>query len=362
LTGIIFRAKPRPVMETSDPPRDVLPEEPSQGSPEKPPASPHDTLVYKILSDPALAAAHLKVGMAKEIADEIDWATLEQDTNRFVTGNLDNHFTDLFFKATLRKHPIRIRLLLEHSSHPKPFALLQALQYQLRHWERESLQRRTSDGKTQRLTPILTILLHHSESGWRGNTRFIHYFGLDAELERLLRPHVVDFGIFLDDISKVQTESLIQRPVPPEVQLMLFALRHGRSGRKILDELPQMAPVLTLLLQDPNGRLVLALIFVYIRRVAKLSETDMRNALQDLIESHLDPEMVAVWTQFEEGKREGKREGLRSTLRRLLTQRFGSLSAAHLASLESASLDDLDAMTLRVLTAPTADDVFNIPK
>jgi flagellar biosynthesis/type III secretory pathway protein FliH len=158
------------------------------------------------------------------------------------------------------------------------------------------------------------------------------------------------------------------------VQFMLFALRHGRSGRKLLDELPQMAPVLTLLLQDPNGRLVLALIFVYIRRVAKLSETDMRNALQDLIESRLDPEMVAVWTQFEEGKREGlregkreglregKREGLRSTLRRQLSQRFGTLSAAHLARLESASLDELDAMTLRVLTAPTADDVFDIPK
>ena len=86
----------------------------------------------------------------------------------------------------------------------------------------------------------------------------------------------------------------------------------------------------------------------------------------EFIEPHLDPEMVAVWTQFEAGEKKGRREGRgegrreesRSIVRRQLTQRFGTLSSAHVARLESASLDELDAMALRVLAAESVDAVL----
>ncbi len=324
-------------MTKPDQPEDHPPDQPAPASPDKAPASPHDTFVYKILSDPVLAAAELKAVLPQEIADEIAWETLELDTHRFVTGNLANQYTDLLFKTTIRHQDIRIRILLEHSSHSKPFELLQTLQYQVRQWER----------------------------GWRGHSRFIDYFGLDEALVHLLRPYIVDFGIVLDDISKVNTEALMARPVPPEVQLMLFALRYGRTGRRVLDELPKIAPILTVLLQEPNGRLVLGVFLVYLKRVAKVSEAEMRSLLQEVIEPQLDPEMVAVWTQFEAGEKKGRLEGelkgRRTMLRRLLTQRFGTLSPENIARLESASLEDLDAMTLRVLTAASADEVLAEP-
>jgi len=344
-------------MSNSDQAEHVSPEQPAQASPEKRPASPHDTLVYKIFSDPVLAAAELKAVLPQEIADEIAWDNLELEPQRFVTGNLDNRSLDLLFKTTIRNQGIRIRLLLEHSSYAKPFELLQTLQYQVRQWERD-VQQKEKPSTSQRLTPILTIILHHSETGWRGRTRFIDYFGLDDDLERLLRPYVVDFGIVLDDVSKVDTEGLMQRSVPPEVQIVLFALRYGRSGRQILDELPKLAPVLTVLLQEPNGKLVLRVFFVYITRVAKVSEAQLRTLLQEFIEPQLDPEMVAVWTQFEAGVKEGELKRARSTLQRLVVQRFGALSSAHVARLETASLDDLDAMTLRVLTAASVEEVL----
>jgi hypothetical protein len=361
LTSAIFRAKPVSVMANSDRSEQVSPEQPAQASPEKPPASPHDTLVYKFLSDPVLAAAELKVVLPKEVADEIAWENLELDSNRFVTDNLDNQFTDLLYKTTIRNHDIRIRILLEHSSHAKPFELLQTLQYQVRQWERD-VQQKKHVGSPQRLTPILTFILHHSETGWRGRTRFIDYFGLDDDLARLLRPYVVDFGIVLDDISKVNTEALMQRPVQPEVQIMLFVLRYGRSGRKILDELPKITPAMTVLVQDPNGRVVFDVFCVYIKRVAKLSEAEMRTWSQEFIDSQLDPEMVAVWTQFENGVKEGELKKARSMLQRQLAQRFGALSSEAVARLESASLDELDAMTLRVLTASTVDEVLGEPR
>lgn len=245
-------------MTNSDPARNVSPERPAYAAPEKQPASIHDTLFYKTFRDPKLAAAELKHILPKKIADEIDWDALERDTNRFVDESLGNHYTDILLHTKMRGGKLCLRLLFEHSSHAKPLELLQTLRYQVRRRELEAQEAaKQRDGKIQRLSPILTIVLHHSETGWRGRMRFIDYFGLDEDLAPLLRPYVVDFGIFLDDISKVNTEVLLQRPVPQEIHVVLFALRHGRTGRRMLTELPKIAPMLAELWKDVLARMTI---------------------------------------------------------------------------------------------------------
>ena len=95
----------------------------------------------------------------------------------------------------------------------------------------------------------------------------------------------------------------------------------------------------------------------------------MQTSLQELIESRLHPEMLAAFKQLEEAQRayregelrgvlKGELRGERAVLTRLLTQRFGGLTPAAVARLESATLDELDAMTLRVFTAATVDEVL----
>lgn len=120
----------------------------------------------------------------------------------------------------------------------------------------------------------------------------------------------------------------------------------------------------------------------------------MRTSLQQLIESRLDPEIMAVYREVEAAKkegrepslpfddlfeafrkdrkvgllesriaarREGKLEGERTLLKRLLTQRFGALAPAAVAHLEAATLSELEVMSLRVLTAATVEDVLGQP-
>jgi hypothetical protein len=54
-----------------------------------------------------------------------------------------------------------------------------------------------------------------------------------------------------------------------------------------------------------------------------------------------------------------KAEGQVRTLLRLLTRRFGKLDAALVHRLESASSEELDLITDRVITAPTLAAVFS---
>jgi len=81
-------------------------------------------------------------------------------------------------------------------------------------------------------------------------------------------------------------------------------------------------------------------------------------ALQDMIEPMLDPEMMALWEQFEAGERKGKLDGERTVLLRLLGQRFGTLPPSAIARIEAATMLELDAMTLRVLTAGSVEEVL----
>lgn len=328
------------------------------------PASPHDTFFYKILSNPKHAAAELQSILPADVAAHIDWDSLRVEPHRFVDGNLGNHFADILLSAQVRGKKTHIHLLFEHSSGPKTHELLQALRYQVRIWETEKPA--SDEEGPRRLTPILTVILHHSETGWKGRYRFADYFGLDEELSRVFRPYLVDFGVIVDDISKLDTEALMSRPVPPEVQVVLFALRFGRTGRQVLDELRKIAPTIGLLLGRENGRLVVQLFFVYMTRVAKLSEAEIRMALQDTLEPVFDPEMQAIWEQFEAGERqgilkgklEGELDGQRKMLKRQLGQRFGALPPQAIARIDSAAASDLEAMELRVLAAPTLDEVL----
>lgn len=358
LTVEDLRAKRVPVMANSTPPENVSPGQPPELSPEKQLGTLHDSYIYRVLGDPEKAAALIRDIMGDEVAKVIDWTNFKQDPTRYVDKNLANHFGDLVFGTTLRGKPIRIRFLIEHSSYDKPYELLQALRYQVLQWEKDLSENKDLLDEPRRLIPMLTIVLHHSEKGWRGRLRFMDYFGFDEEQKALLGRYVVDFEVVLDDFSKASTEALLQRRVPPDVLIMLFALRHARKGREILDELPKLRATLMHILTLPNGKLVLGLFMVYITRVAKVSEAQVRTALQDLIESRLDPEMVALWTQFDAGEKKGRNEQGRAILEGLLTQRFGSLSPATKARLEAATLTELNAMTLRVLTAATVDEVL----
>jgi hypothetical protein len=59
-----------------------------------------------------------------------------------------------------------------------------------------------------------------------------------------------------------------------------------------------------------------------------------------------------------EGKLEGKLEGETKLLVRLLTKRFGPLSAATQAQLDNATTDQLEHWADAILDAPTLDAVF----
>lgn len=60
----------------------------------------------------------------------------------------------------------------------------------------------------------------------------------------------------------------------------------------------------------------------------------------------------------EKGREEGRRAGQLELVRKQLAQRFGTLPAHELERLEQASLDDLETIAIRLLSAATLADAL----
>ncbi len=325
-------------------------------------AIPHDAISFKILSKPEHAAAELKCIFPSALVAAIDWNTLQPRPLRFVDAKLSSKYADVLFSVEMAGKEALIYILFEHKSVADRWTLLQLLEYKARIW-RGYLE---DSENTTHLPVILPVVLHHSENGWTCPKRFREYFDVPPEILDVISPYVLDFGILLDDISKVDGATLMARPMTPEGRLVLFALRFGRTPVEFMEQLPNIVPALLTLRSKPHGGLVIAAVIVYLKTVGKVREEDVRMALQQAVGDSIAEEILfGAERRYEKGVRdaklEGELKGERKVLKRLLGQRFGTLAPEAIARIEAASLDDLEAIGLRVFTATTLDEVLGAP-
>jgi hypothetical protein len=323
-------------------------------------ALPHDAIVFKILSKPEHAAAELKCIFPSALVAAIDWNTLRPRPLRFVDAKLSSKYADVLFSVDIAGKEALIYILFEHKSVADRWTLLQLLEYQARIW-REYLEDEDNKG-TIHLPMILPVVLHHSENGWTCPTQFREYFDVPAEILQVISPYMLDFGILLDDISKVDSATLMARPMTPEGRLLLFALRFGRTPVQFMEQLPDVVPALLTLRSKPHGELVIAAVIVYLKTVGKVLEEEVRVALQQAVGNSIAEEILfGAERRIEKAWNDGELKGERKLLKRMLGQRFGTLSAEAIARIEAAASDDLEAIGLRVFTATTLEEVLGTP-
>lgn len=323
-------------------------------------ASPHDALFFKTFSKPEHAAAELKNIFERALVARIDWDTLIPLSIKFVDAKLTGKYADVLYSVRIGGRETLIYFLLEHKSESDTWTPLQLLEYKTRIW-RMYIEDPVNKGKTF-LPVIIAVVLHHSERGWTGAVRFRELFDVAEEDVELLAPYMLDFGIFLDDISKISGETLALRPITPEGRLVLFALRFGRTPQKFMEELPKIVPVLLTLRARPHGELVIAAVIMYLKTVGKVREEEVRVALQRAVGNSIAEEILfGAERRYEQGVREAELKGKRDTLKLMLGQRFGVLPAEAVGRIDTASAGDLDAITLRVLTAATLDEALGTP-
>jgi predicted transposase YdaD len=180
------------------------------------------------------------------------------------------------------------------------------------------------------------------------------------------RASVLNFRVFVDDLTAETDERLRARAMTDVGKLALLTLRHARD-EDLMDRLEQWADLWAAVSRARSGLMALAAIVSYI---GKVSASPSPERLMRLIPADAEEARVMVPTLFErlqeegrqkgwqEGRQEGLLTGLREAISKLLHQRFGELPPAIVQRIEQADPATLDRWMERVLTAPTLADVL----
>ncbi len=289
------------------------------------------------------------------IAAQIDWSTLALVPGSFVDPALKELRTDLLFSATLAGQRVLVYVLLEHQSRADPFMPLRLLAYMVRIWEHERRER----PEAKLLPAILPVVVSHDDARWSAPTSFAELLDAPPELNGLIRSHMVDFEMVLDDLTEARDDELRGRAMTALGRVALFCLQRARGSPDFVAELERWSDILREVVDAPSGVAALGAILRYISHTTQVHPERLRElavALGPKGEVAMST-AAEIWTKEGEakGRAEGKAEGVLSVLeaRGLAVgqeQRARILGCSDLAVLEQ--------WLRRAVTAAATDDVF----
>jgi len=332
-------------------------------------ANPHDAMFKAVFGQPEHARGTLRAIVPPPLAASLDWSALTLRPGSFVDAALSHQHTDLLYSTSWRSGgEALVHLLFEHQSSPPTDGLMahRLLRYQVRIWERW----RTDYPKARTLPVIVPIVMYHGAAPWLEPRSFDDLLEIPTELRPAIEPHVVRFQYILHDLSEISDDQLRDGALGTALaNLVAMCFKYARTRVDFVHILSRWMDVVGDVLRAPHGLEALALVMRYILEV---NEHVGPEVLQALLERDLGPEakdaiMTAGQQIFEQGRQQGieqgiaqgRQQGVQEMLLHLLRDRFGDAVSAQVEQrIASASLEQIQAWTSRVLRAATLDDLF----
>lgn len=326
--------------------------------------NPHDALFRFTFAERDNAAALIRSNLPESIAQRIDWKSLQLQDGSHVDAASEALHSDLIFSAKFDGRKGFIYVLLEHQSSSDTFMALRMQRYVLRLWEAFLREHR----RAKLLPAVIPLVVYHGDTPWRAPTSLLDLIDLDPAAKAALAPHLPELHFLLDDLTARGERAIRQRRMPVAAMLTALSLL-GFPKRDALAMLSKLVDLLRALPADRAGQATLAAVVCYVLEVAD-PEPDTER-LQAFFARNVDSsssEVVMSAAQklreqgkaegLERGRAEGRAEGRATTLLKLLALKFGELPAATRKRVQAASMDELDRLTERVLSAGSLRDVF----
>ena len=220
---------------------------------EQVPVMNHDALVRRVLGDPDTARAWLKARLPEDVAQHLDFDTLQHRPGSFVDETLRRSETDVLFEA---RHdtgqPVHVYVLVEHQSTVDFWLRLRLLRYQSRIWEDE----RTRRPQAQAISPIVTLVLHHGPRAWAPPPHFEDLY--NEEVRNL--PGVCRFSHVLVELYRMPLEAARGDAYGRAMEMLLSDHRRTQAER-LVQLLPPLLPAIR---ATPGGpRKVITLVQYY---------------------------------------------------------------------------------------------------
>ena len=214
-----------------------------------------------------------------------------------------------------------------------------------------------------RLSPIVPMVFYTGRRKWPGKIGLASMMDLPTDLAEylpqwetlFLQLRSLDARILMDAATPIaailRALQTVEEPKEAWANVLSLVVRR-------LDALPES--------EQAQWRRAMQYLYMLVRHKRDSSEQDdLFSAMDEAVEQHLNEigevEMTGAQALIEkgrqEGKQEGKLEGLHESVLKLISARFGNVTAETAAKVRTLTESQLDAAFARILAARTLEEV-----
>jgi predicted transposase/invertase (TIGR01784 family) len=256
----------------------------------------HDGLFRFSFDKKNVAESFARENLPAEITRDLDFSTLTPDKDTFVDQKLSRCYADVLYHIQFKNKPAYLYFLFEHKSWQPDFPGLQLLKNMINIWEKHVEHYKG----TQKLPPIIPMLIYHGEYPWKVDTNFVSMFDIPDTLKK----YIPAFSYELTDVSHMPEEE-IKGEV--ELRIVLTAFRYIFHP-EIMSQLKNIFQLFGELPDKSKFNEYLKLLLIYLGSNVKDVTPDQ---LRDAVNKALKEGGAMMSTVFQEVLEKGKEIGVK---------------------------------------------------
>lgn len=315
----------------------------------------HDESYKQIYTHARVVEDLLKGFIHEDWIDRLDYSTLQKVNGSYVSDDLKDRSDDVVWRVKMKggKRWLYVYLLLEFQRRNDPWMALRILVYVGLLYQDliKSGVVGKKKGQLRKLPPVFPMVIYNGKNNW---TAVREVYDLIEPVPGILADYLPKQKYWLLDEVRTGEEEL---PTGNNMAAEIVRLENSPDPESMQRVIARLTKELADEKYDTLGRALT----VWIKRVLmrkKLTNDDDVVEINELDEVNtMLEERIEQWTH--KLRQEGMLEGEAAILERLLKKRFGSLNETIVQKLRTATQEQLETWTDRILDAMRIEDVFS---
>lgn len=158
----------------------------------------HDNFFRNILSDIRLAAEYLQSYLPSYISEQLDFSTLKQLSDTYLSDELKKSLSDaLFGCGTKWGSKVHVAILIEHKSYIDKYAPIQLGSYLFSAYQKQAKN-------NEPLSLVIPVLFYHGRQKWQYQT----LSGLFPDVPDDWKPFLPNFDFVYNNLNEMNDEQI----------------------------------------------------------------------------------------------------------------------------------------------------------
>ncbi len=235
---------------------------------------PHDRFFKETMGDTETAQDFLLNYLPDDILQIIDLDNLTIEKDSFIDHDLQESFSDLLYKTSIKGKEAYLYFLFDHKSYRYKNTALQLLKYMVNIWEQKVKEKAAS------LPVIIPLVVYHGKKEWNIDRTLSGIIDTE-DLPESIQRYIPDFAYILYDFSPL-SDTKIKGDIVLAVFLEILKATFNKNPAACLNALKKAFRILDELSDKTKGIEYLKTIIVYIMNARKdLKHKDVYNAAKE---------------------------------------------------------------------------------